>query len=240
MFSFFARDIPPVQRQYRDRREAGEELARRLEHYADSVAPQILALPRGGLPVAYPVAIALKAPLHCFHVRKLGLPGHEEYAIGAIASGGIRFVNQDVVRETGISGEQLQEIIAREEEEIGRRERLYASPAPLLVEGRTVILIDDGLATGSTMRAAIMAVKQKSPGKTVVAVPVGSASTCESIAAEVDELICPLMPEPFYAVGEWYADFSQTSDEEVQALLEKAAAAFQQGDGASLHGRSHG
>ncbi len=240
MLSFFAKNIPSIQRRYRDRRDAGEELARRLEHNGGSASPQILALPRGGIPVAYPVALALNAPLHCFQVRKLGLPGHEEYAIGAIASGGIRFVNEEVVRETGMTCEQLDKIILREEVEIERRERLYPSPAPLHLEGRTVILIDDGLATGSTMRAAILAVKQKSPGKTVVAVPVGSTSTCESIAAEVDELICPLMPEPFYAVGEWYTDFSQTSDEEVQELLGRAAAAFQEGEHHRLNERTHG
>ena len=210
---------------FRDRKEAGRFLARKLMAYADRSDVLVLALPRGGVPVAWEVAQVLHAPLDVFLVRKLGLPGHEEFAMGAIASGGVRVLNDDVVRALGVSRDTIEAIAARERRELERRERIYRGdrPAPD-VRGRTVILIDDGLATGSTMRAAVAALRQQKPARIVVAVPVGAAETCAEFQDEVDEAICALTPEPFYAVGVWYGDFSQTTDEEVHDLLEQAAA----------------
>jgi putative phosphoribosyl transferase len=210
---------------YRDRREAGRQLAAKLAAYAGRPDVIVLALPRGGVPVAYEVARALGAPLDILLVRKLGLPGHEELALGAVASGGIRVLNEEVVRALRIPEEVIDQVAAEELEELERRERLYRGDRPPPdVRGRTVILIDDGLATGSTMRAAIAALRQQHPARIVVAVPVGAPETCAEFQDEADEAICALTPDPFYAVGHWYGDFTQTTDEEVRDLLEQAAA----------------
>jgi predicted phosphoribosyltransferase len=198
-------------------------LAARLGEYAGRSGVLVLALPRGGLPVAFEVARALRSPLGVFLVRKLGVPGHEELAMGAIATGGVCVVNEAVVRELGIGGEAFEEVAARERTELERRERAYLGdvPAPE-ARGRTVILVDDGLATGSTMRAAATALRRQGPERVVVAVPVASRETCEELRAEVDEVVCAETPEPFRGVGRWYEDFSQTTDEEVRELLAKA------------------
>lgn len=208
---------------FRDRSDAGRALAARLGAYAGRPDVLVLALPRGGVPVASEVARALGAPLDIFLVRKLGVPGQEELAMGAIASGGVRVVNRQVVEYMKITDEMLDEAAAREQGELERRERLYrgARPAPD-ARGRVVILIDDGLATGSTMRAAALALRQQQPARLVVAVPVGSAQACAELRREVDEVVCAATPEPFNGVGRWYEDFSQTSDEEVSRLLEQA------------------
>jgi predicted phosphoribosyltransferase len=209
---------------FRDRTEAGRQLAAKLTAYADRPDVLVLALPRGGVPVAFEVARALHAPLDVFLVRKLGVPGHEELAMGAIASGGVRVLNEDAVRGLGIPDDVLDAVSEGELRELERRERAYRGgrPAPP-VRGRTVILVDDGLATGSTMRAAVAALRRQGPARVVVAVPVGSPETCAEFQAEADEAVCARTPEPFYAVGLWYEDFSQTSDEEVRDLLERAA-----------------
>ena len=214
-------------RRFRDRAEAGRLLAQKLKAYAQQRDVLVLALPRGGVPVAFEVAQALHAPLDVFLVRKLGVPGHEELAMGAIASWGARVLNDDVVRELHISDNVIERVAARERRELERRDRSYRAgrPAPN-VRGRTIILVDDGLATGSTMRAAIAALRQQRPVRIVVAVPVGSPETCAEFQDEADEAICALTPEPFYAVGVWYQDFSQTTDEEVHDLLEEATAGF--------------
>ena len=208
---------------FRDRTDAGRRLAERLGEYAGRPGVLVLALPRGGVPVAFEVARALGAPLDVFLVRKLGVPGHEELAMGAIATGGVRVVNESVVRELGISGEVIDAVAGRERAELERRERAYRGerPAPE-VRGRTVILVDDGLATGSTMRAAALAVGRGEPERAVVAVPVAARVTCAELLAEVDDVVCAATPEPFYGVGRWYEDFSQTTDEEVRELLARA------------------
>ena len=212
---------------YLDRRDAGRLLATRLSAYADDPGVLVLALPRGGVPVAYEVAKALHVPLDVFLVRKLGLPGHEELAIGAIASGGARVLNDEVVRALRIPASIIEEVTAKEKKELARRERSYRGDRPPVdVCGRTVILIDDGLATGSSMRAAIAALRRQGPARIVVAVPVGAVETCEEFQEEADEAICAQMPEPFYAVGLWYSDFSQTTDEEVHDLLEASGHAL--------------
>ena len=210
---------------FASRRQAGAELASKLRHYAGRHDVVVLALPRGGVPVAYEVAEALDAPLDIFLVRKLGVPGHRELAMGAIASGGVRVVNHDVVRAYGISQPVIDAIAREEEAELLRREREYrrGSPPPALA-GTTVILVDDGLATGSTMRAAVEAVRQHGPSRVIVAVPVGAASTCAELGDVTDETVCAQTPEPFLAVGQWYDDFSQTTDEEVRRLLQEHAA----------------
>jgi len=208
---------------FRDRREAGRLLAQRLRRYAGSPEVIVLALPRGGVPVAYEVARALNAPLDVFLVRKLGVPGHEEFAMGAIATGGVRVVNEGVVRELGIRREAIEEIVRREERELERREATYrGSRGSPDVEGRTVILVDDGLATGSTMRAAAQALRKLGPERIVIAVPVAAPETCEEFQGEVDEIVCARTPQPFQAVGLWYDDFSQTTDEEVRDLLDRS------------------
>jgi putative phosphoribosyl transferase len=208
---------------YRNRREAGQVLARRLMKYANRQDVLVLALPRGGVPVAYEVAKALHAPLDVFLVRKLGVPGHEELAMGAIATGGIRVLNENVIRSLGISNEQIERATEEEQHELERREHLYRDdrPAPD-VRGRMVILIDDGLATGATMRAAVRALRQQQPAHIVVAVPVAAPVVCEEFRAEADDVVCAKTPEPFYGVGYWYEDFAQTSDQEVHDLLEQA------------------
>jgi putative phosphoribosyl transferase len=210
-------------RLYRDRSEAGQVLATKLTKYADRQDVVVLALPRGGVPVAFEVAKALHAPLDVFLVRKLGVPGHEELAMGAIATGGVRVINEEVVRMLRIPDEVIDAVTAREQQELQRREHLYRDDLPPPdVQGRTVILIDDGLATGSTMRAAVAALRQQHPARIVVAVPVAAPSTCSELQAEVDEIICAYTPEPFYGVGFWYEDFSQISDKEVHDLLVQA------------------
>ena len=208
---------------FRNRTEAGRVLAQELRAYANRDDVIVLALPRGGVPVAFEVARALHAPLDAFVVRKLGVPGHEELAMGAIASGGVLVIEPSVVEDLSIPMEVVLDVAAREEQERLRRESEYRGdrPAPE-VRGRTVILVDDGLATGSTMRAAVAALRKLQPAKIVVAVPVAVRSTCEELAEEVDEIVCARTPEPFYGVGEWYADFSQTTDEEVRELLARA------------------
>jgi putative phosphoribosyl transferase len=205
---------------FRDRTEAGKRLAAQLADYADRPDVLVLALPRGGVPVAFEVARALRAPLDVFMVRKLGLPGHEELAMGAIATGGVRVINEDVVNHLRVPTEVLDAVAADEQRELERRERGYRGdrPAPD-VRGKTVILVDDGLATGSTMRAAAAALRQQQPGRIVVAVPVSAPQTCDEYRMGVDEIICAVTPEPFQAVGLWYKDFSQTTDEEVRELL---------------------
>jgi len=208
---------------FRDRREAGRVLASLLKTFAGRDDVVVLALPRGGVPVAYEVASALGAPLDVFLVRKLGTPGHRELAMGAIASGGVRVLNDDVVRWYGISESAIESVAREEAAELERRERAYRDgrPAPELTN-RSVILVDDGLATGSTMRAGAQAVRLHRPARVVVAVPVGARQTCSEIAAVADEVICARMPEPFTAVGQWYLNFDQTDDDEVRELLQKS------------------
>jgi predicted phosphoribosyltransferase len=208
---------------FRDRIEAGQllgrELAVRLGAVTDTI---VLALPRGGVPVGYEVAKALGAPLDVFIVRKLGVPGHEELAMGAIASGGVRVLNHDVIDYARVTPQQLDAVAAREERELSRREAEYrGNRAPLDVRGRTVIVVDDGLATGSTMRAAVEALRAMEPKRVIVAVPVGAAQTCEDFREIADEIVCLRTPEPFEAVGLWYDDFTQTTDAEVHALLSR-------------------
>lgn len=211
---------------FRNRREAGRALAEKLQAYTGRNDVLILALPRGGVPVAYEVATALRVPLDVFLVRKLGLPEEEELAMGAIASGGVRVLNDEVVKYLRIPDSVIDAVAAREQRELERRERLYRDdlPAPD-VRGRTVILIDDGLATGSTMRAAVLALRQRQPARIIVAVPVAPPFTCGEFRQEADECICVLQPTMFDGVGRWYADFTQTTDSEVQALLKQAAMA---------------
>ena len=207
---------------YRNRAEAGRVLATHLEPYRDRPDSVVLGLARGGIPVAFEVAAGIHAPLEVFVVRKLGVPGHEELAMGAIASGGIRVLNVAVIRELRIPDEVVEEVTAREQEELERREALYRGGRPPLgLENRTVILVDDGLATGTSMRVAIAAVRRHNPTRIVVAVPVASADICDELRSEADEVVCPLTPANFYAVGGWYEDFNQTTDEEVRALLER-------------------
>lgn len=208
---------------FQNREEAGRQLAGALRDYAGRDDLLVLALPRGGVPVAFEVARSLGAPLGLFLVRKLGVPGREELAMGAIASGGVRVLNEDAVQMLGISDEIIEAVAARERAELVRRERLYrGGEAPPAVRGRTVILVDDGLATGATMRAAVRALRQQAPARIVVAVPTASVESCAEFRDEVDAIICAVTPEPFMGVGRWYVDFSQTSDEEVRALLAQA------------------
>ncbi len=208
---------------FRDRRHAGEVLAHSLERFANRSDVLVLALPRGGVPVGFEVAEALRAPLDVFIVRKLGVPGHEEYAMGALASGNVRVLNDEVVRMLDIPAAAIEAVVRAEQRELERRELLYRDQRPPPdVRGRTVILVDDGLATGSTMLAAVRALRRQQPARLVVAVPTAAADTCEALRSEADEVICASTPEPFRAVGLWYHDFSQTSDDEVRALLARA------------------
>ena len=207
---------------FQTRTEAGQKLATRLKSYANRPDVVVLGLPRGGVPVAYEVAKVLNAPLDICLVRKLGVPGHKELAMGAIASGGVRVLNYDVVSWLGISGKTIDEVAARELRELQRRDRAYRGdrPEPEL-HHRIVILVDDGIATGSTMRAAISVIKSQHPAHLIVAVPVAPPQTCQDLKSEVDEVVCLMAPEAFYAIGLWYEDFSQTTDEEVHELLAK-------------------
>ncbi|MGH3001126.1 MAG: phosphoribosyltransferase [Gaiellaceae bacterium] len=208
---------------FHDRADAGRRLAAELERYAGRDDVVVLALPRGGVPVGAELARALAAPLDVFVVRKLGAPGHEELALGAIASGGVRVLNDSVVADLGITGADLERVAATEEQELERRERAYrGGRPPIEIGGRTVILVDDGLATGASMRAAARAVRAHAPERVVVAVPVAAKQTCEELGAEADEVVCTSTPWPFVAVGSWYEDFSQTTDDEVRALLDAA------------------
>src|SRR5438270_4733299 len=208
---------------FQDRHEAGRQLAAELTEYAGRDDVVVLALPRGGVPVAFEVAQALGAPLDVFLVRKLGVPGREELAMGAIATGGVRVLMPEVIQALGIPDRVIDSVAAREQQELERRERLYRGDRPPPdVRGRTVILIDDGLATGSSMRAAVADLKHMKPRRIVVAVPVASRETCEEFGELENNVVCVERPEPFMAVGRWYEDFSQTTDEEVNGLLEKA------------------
>ena len=205
---------------FRDRREAGRLLAAKLTAYANRPDVIVLALPRGGVPVADEVARALGAPLDVFVVRKLGVPGSEELAMGAVATGDVRVLNDQLVNRLGIPDHLIDAVAVREGQELARRERLYRGGRPPLdVRDHTVILVDDGLATGATMHAAIAALRQLHPARIVVAVPTASPETYEEMRAEVDDVICAITPEAFQAVGRWYQDFAQTTDEEVQDLL---------------------
>jgi len=206
---------------YRDRREAGRVLAQALQAWRGRPGLLVLALPRGGVAVGFEVAQALEAPLDVFIVRKLGYPGHEEYAMGAIASGGVRVMTPSP--DTAVSPQELARVVAREEAELARREQLYRGDRPRPdLRGRAVIVVDDGLATGSTMRAAVTAIRRQQPAHLTIAVPVGAPQTCRALRQEADDLVCPAMPDPFRAVGLWYRNFPQATDEEVHALLDEA------------------
>ena len=213
-----------LQRPFHDRRHAGAELAAKLSAYA--VAPNlvVLGLPRGGIPVAYEVARVLHAPLDVFVVRKLGVPGHRELAMGAIASGSVRVLNQDVTDALGISPQMVDAVAQREQQELERQEHLYRGDVTVPdFLGKTVIVVDDGLATGSTMLAAVRALRQSQPARIVVAAPVGAIATCRMLEREADAVVCVITPPDFHAVSLWYEEFSQTTDEEVRHLLEGAA-----------------
>jgi len=214
--------VKEVDVNFKDRKEAGQILASKLSKYADQ-KPIVLGLPRGGVPVAFEVAMALHAPLDVFVVRKLGVPGQEELAMGAIASGGVRVLNKRVIESLQISDEAIEAEALKERQELERRERLYRGERPELnVHDRTVILVDDGIATGSTIKAAIAALKKQKAGRIVVAVPVAPTSISEELQEEVDEVVCVSTPEMFFAISVWYDEFPQTSDEEVRELLKKA------------------
>jgi len=224
---------------FRNRRDAGRLLAAQLAEYANRPDVLVLALPRGGAPVAYEVARALNAPLDVFLVRKLGVPGYEELAMGAVATGGVRVLNDHVVSGLGIPDYVIDAVAAWEQQELVRRERLYRGERPPPdVRGRTVILIDDGLATGATMHAAIEALRQQQPARIVMAVPTASPDTCDQLRAEVDEVICAITPDPFYAVGLWYEDFAQTTDEEVRDLLARSVSPGRTAQSVYAHGDS--
>jgi len=209
---------------YRDRSHAGRVLAANLSDYRGAPGLLVLGLPRGGVPVAHEVAVALAAPLEVFIVRKLGYPGHPEFAMGAIASGGVRVMK--VLPGMRPSDQAIEEVVAEEMEELRRREVLYrGTRAPPAIRGRTVIVVDDGLATGATMEAAVQALRRHEPRQVCVAVPVGASDSCETLAALADKVVCPAQPEPFRAVSLWYRDFPQTSDDEVRRLLAEHEAA---------------
>lgn len=215
---------------FKDRRDAGQKLATELSAFAGRSDVVVLALPRGGVPVAFEVALALGAPLDIFIVRKLGLPGHEELAIGAIASGGVRVLNNDIVQTLRIPERVIDRVAQRELQELERRERAYRGDRPMPdVRDRTVILIDDGLATGASMRAAVAGLRALHPAQIVIAVPTAAPETCAALEREVDQIVCAMTPEPFYGVGRWYEDFSQTTDEEVRMFLEEANRQLQHG-----------
>lgn len=215
---------------FRDRIDAGQRLGAMLAHRMRQESPEsllVLALPRGGVPVGFEVARALNAKLDVFVVRKLGTPGHEELAMGAIASGGVQVINAEVVDALNVTPDEVEEVASKEAEELDRRERLYRGERPSLrVQGKSVILVDDGLATGYSMRAAVAAVRQQDAMRIMVAAPVGARATCEELGREADAVFCLRIPEDFVAVGQWYRNFSQTSDHEVRALLERAGQRF--------------
>jgi predicted phosphoribosyltransferase len=208
---------------FRNRREAGRELAGRLRHLAGRDDVVVLALPRGGVPVAYEVARTLGVPLDVFIVRKLGVPWHSELAMGAIATGGVRLLNEVTIRMMGIRPEEVEHVTAVERRELERRERTYRGSVPrLAVRGRTVILVDDGLATGLSMAAAVTALREQAPARIIAAAPVGSPDACAAVERIADECVCVIEPEPLDGVGAWYLDFDQTTDAEVRALLDAA------------------
>ena len=205
---------------FRDRADGGRHLAQRLAAYADREDVLVLALPRGGVPVGFEIARSLHAPLDVFLVRKLGVPGHAELAMGAIASGGVRVLSHDIIGQLGVSPDDIDAVTQRERAELDRRDRMYRGDRPQTpLTGRTVILVDDGLATGATMEAAILAVRQSSPARLIVAAPVGAADTCDRLRTIADDVVCASTPEYFQAVGLWYERFDQTTDEEVMTLL---------------------
>jgi putative phosphoribosyl transferase len=215
--------LPEDEQGFEDRRDAGRRLAAKLAEHAGEPGLLVLALPRGGVPVAYEVAEALAAPLDVFLVRKLGVPGHEELAMGAIASGGIRVLNDDVIEALRLNEDAIGAVAAREWRTLRERELSYRGErSRLRVQGYTVILVDDGLATGATMRAAVQALNEEHPKRLIAAVPVAPPETCEAIRREVDEIVCALTPPVFYGVGSWYQDFVQTTDDEVRELLARA------------------
>lgn len=206
-----------------DRRDGGRRLAEKLSHYRERDDVVVLGLPRGGVPVAFEVASALHAPLDVFVVRKLGVPGHEELAMGAIASGGVRVLNDDVVSAAAIDAQTIEDVAEHEKRELERREWLYRGDSePTEVSGKVVIVVDDGLATGATMRAAVEALRERDADSIAVSVPAASPRTCAELQELVDEIVCAITPQPFSAVGRWYRDFAPTTHEEVRALLERA------------------
>ena len=207
---------------FSDRIDAGRRLAAALSRYAGRADTLVLALPRGGVPVAFEVARTLDAPLDVFIVRKLGVPGHEEFAMGAIATGGATLVDNAIVRQLRVTGAELDTVVQKETRELERRERQFrGNRPPPDIAGRTVIVVDDGLATGSSMRVAVAALRQEHPGRIVVAVPIAPPETCAALRRDADDVVCAVTPEPFYAVGLWYEDFTQTTDDEVHDLLER-------------------
>jgi predicted phosphoribosyltransferase len=209
-------------KRFYDRYEAGRVLARELRQYDQDPHVQVLGLPRGGVPVAFEISKALRVPLDVLIVRKLGVPGQEELAMGAISSGGVVFLNDSIVKSFQLPTLEIEEVIEREKKELERRERLYRGHASSpLIRGKTVILVDDGIATGATLRAAMMMLRKQQPAHLVVAVPVASFSSYEEMVRLADEVVCPLIPEDFYAVGAYYENFSQTTDEEVLSLLKR-------------------
>ena len=209
---------------YSHRQEAGKQLAEYLMAYANRQDVLVLALPRGGVPVGFEIAKALNVPLDVFIVRKLGVPGHAELAMGAIALGGVCVFNEEIIRELHVSKDEIQAVIQKEEQELARREMAYRGHHPFpSLNDKIIILVDDGIATGATIRVAVKALEQLNPARIIIAVPVADKQLCENIQPLVDEFICPLRPLHFYAVGAWYEDFSQTEDEEVYALLKESA-----------------
>lgn|SRR5487761_75457 len=208
---------------FRDRTEAGQILAALLTAYANRGDVLALALPRGGVPVGYEVARALHIPLDVLVVRKLGVPGEEELAMGALATGNVRILNENIVRSMHISDATIDRVTAREQKELDRRESLYRNNHPAYdVQGRTILLVDDGIATGATMAAAIKALKQQQPAQIIVAVPTAPPSTCQELVEEGIEIVCVMQPEPFFGVGYWYEQFPQVSDDEIASMLEQA------------------
>jgi len=209
---------------FKTRKEAGQRLTSDLKEYANRPDVIVLGLPRGGVPVAYEVARGLNAPLDVWLVRKLGAPGHEELAMGAIASGSTRILNKDVVRSLGVSEQAIDKVAAKEQQELERREKAYrGDQPPLELRDRTVLLVDDGVATGASMHAAAVALRQHDPKQIVAAVPVAAPETCKEFQVEVDKIICSETPQPFYAVGLWYDKFDQTTDQEVRDLMQRSA-----------------